>query len=89
MRLCDLQVHQVVEIVSISSVNYDAIVDLLELIKKILDRLDIYTELPPMVTTNEIVVQILIELLSTIALATKQVRQGRFSESIFAEKYLT
>jgi len=79
----------VVEIVSISSVNYDAIVDLLELIKKILDRLDIYTELPPMVTTNEIVVQILIELLSTIALATKQVRQGRFSESIFAEKYLT
>jgi hypothetical protein len=33
---------------------------------------------------NEIVVRILVELLSTLALATKQIKQGSFSESVFA-----
>ena len=40
---------------------------------------------------TEIVVKILVELLSTLALATKQIKQGKPSESVFGEVlyYLT
>ena len=34
---------------------------------------------------TEIVVKILVELLSTLALATKQIKEGKSSESIFGE----
>ena len=34
---------------------------------------------------TEIVVKIMVELLSTLALATKQIRQGRLSESVFPD----
>jgi signal recognition particle GTPase len=40
---------------------------------------------------TEIVVKILVELLSTLALATKQIKEGKTSESVFGEVlcYLT
>jgi hypothetical protein len=53
-----------------------------------LERLDIYTKLPPTVAMTEIVVKILGELLSTLALATRQIKQGKPSESVFDEKLL-
>jgi hypothetical protein len=61
-------------------------VDLLESIEHFLKRLDIYTKVPPTPAMTEIVVKILVELLSTLALATKQIRQGRPSESVFADE---
>jgi hypothetical protein len=36
----------------------------------------------------EIVVKIMVELLSTLALATKQIRQGRLSEPVFTGVFL-
>ena len=64
---------------------------MLESIEHFLNRLDIYTKIPPTVPTTEMVVKILVELLSTLALATKQMKEGRSSESIFGEAlyYLT
>jgi hypothetical protein len=40
---------------------------------------------------TEMVVKIIVELLSTLALATKQMKEGKSSESIFGEAvyYLT
>jgi len=38
---------------------------------------------------DEIVVKIMIELLSTLALATRELNQGRSSESIVADFYVT
>jgi hypothetical protein len=67
------------------SADFDALVDLLESIEHFLKRLDIYTKVPPTPAMTEIVVKILVELLSTLALATKQIRQGRLSESVFAD----
>ena len=58
--------------------------DLLESIDHFLKRLDIYTKVPPTPAMTEIVVKIMVELLSTLALATKHIRQGRPSESNFA-----
>jgi hypothetical protein len=62
--------------------GYDALVDLLESIEHFLRRLDIYTKIPPTDAMTEIIVKILVELLSTLALVTKQIQQGIPSESI-------
>jgi ERCC4-related helicase len=64
---------------------------LLESIEHFLNRLDIYTKIPPTVAMTEMIVKILAELLSALALATKQIKQGKPSESVFGEVlyYLT
>ena len=61
--------------------SYDALVDLLESIQHFLNRLDIYTRIPATATMDEIVVKIIVEVLTTLALATKELKQGRSSES--------
>lgn len=45
-----------------------------------LRRLDIYTKIPPTPAMTEILLKILIELLSALAIGTQQVKQGRLSE---------
>ncbi|KAI0294552.1 hypothetical protein BC826DRAFT_316560 [Russula brevipes] len=69
---CDIQMYQAVKDVG---ANYDALVDLLESIERFLNRLDIYTKITPTAAMAEMVVKIMVELLSTLALATKQVKQ--------------
>ena len=53
----------------VDSSNY-MLVELLESIETFLKRLDIYTQIPPTAALDEMVVKIMMELLSTIALAT-------------------
>ena len=67
-----------------ASSDFDALEDLLESIELFLNRLDIYTKVPPTSAMTEIVVKIMVELLSTLALATKQIRQGKPSEFVRA-----
>ena len=45
-----------------------------------LKRLEIYSTIPPTPILTEAVVKIIVELLSVLALASKQINQGRFSE---------
>ena len=66
------------------SSSYDALVDLFECIGNFLKRLRIYTDIPLTPSMMDIIVQIIVELLSVFALATKQIKQGRFSEYIVA-----
>lgn len=62
--------------------GYDALVDLLASFGNFLNILHIYAgALPPPTLTN-VLVKIIIELISTLVLATKQVEQGRFSEFV-------
>jgi hypothetical protein len=79
--------------------NYDALVDLFGSTESSLSRLEIYTKIPffflesinvrlrdkiPFTwAMTDIVVKLMVEVLSTLALATKQVNQGRLSESLF------
>jgi hypothetical protein len=58
---------------------------LLESIGHFLNRLEIYTETPPTEAMNEMIVKILVELLSTLALTTKEIQQGKLSESIVGD----
>jgi hypothetical protein len=67
------------------SADFDALVDFLESIELFLKRLDIYTKVDPTPAMNEIVVKIMVELISTLALVTKQIEQGRTSESVFSD----
>ena len=62
------------------SSSYDALVELFECIGGFLKRLRIYTDLPLTPLMMEISVKIMVELLSVLALATKQIKQGRFSK---------
>ena len=43
-------------------------------------RLDVYTKIPPTPMMMDLIVKIMAELLSVLALATKQIKQGRFSK---------
>ncbi|KAH9018545.1 hypothetical protein EDB84DRAFT_1679286 [Lactarius hengduanensis] len=60
------------------SSSYDALVDLFECLGNFLKRLRIYTDLPLTHSMTDIGVKIMVELLSVLALATKQIKQGRF-----------
>ena len=69
--------HQAVSGVSSS---YDALLDLFECLGNFLERLQIYTTIPPTPIVTDIIIKIMVELLSVLALATKQIKQGRFSK---------
>ena len=64
--------------------SYDALVELFAAFENFLSRLGIYTEIPFTPVLTNVLVKIIVELLSTLALATKQVKQGRFSEFVLA-----
>ena len=78
----DIQVPQAVKFVSAS---YDALVDLFASFENFLSRLGIYTGFPPTPALTNVLVKIIVELLSTLALATKQVKQGRLSEFVMVD----
>ena len=56
--------------------------ELLEELGNTLNRLGIYTKVPPTKEMTELVIKKLVNLISTLAVATKQVKQGRLGESI-------
>jgi hypothetical protein len=83
----EIQAYQTVEGVI---AGYDALVDLLESIEHFLNRLDIYTKIPPTVAMTEMVVKILVQLLSALALVTKQIKQeDQVSPPSVRQNYLT
>ena len=61
------------------SSSYDALLDLFECLGNFLNRLEIYTTIPSTPTMTNIIIKIMVELLSVLALATKQIKLGRFS----------
>ena len=71
--------------------DYDTLAVLLESIEHFLIRLDIYTKITHTVSMTGIIVNILVEILSILALATKQLQEGKLSESVLGETlyYLT
>jgi hypothetical protein len=65
--------------------SYDALLDLLESIEHLLNPLNIYTQIPPTPAMDEMMVKIMVELLSTLALTTKELKQGRLSEPVLTD----
>ena len=61
--------------------SYDSLVDIFESIENFLIRLKIYTEIPPSEApaVTGIVTKIMATLITVLALATEQMKQGRLS----------
>jgi hypothetical protein len=78
-HFCDVQLNQAAN--GVNS-NYGALVDLLESIEGFLRRAAIYIWIPPTAVMDETVFNIIVELLSVLALATKKFKQGRSSEYV-------
>jgi hypothetical protein len=79
VHLPDIQTYQAVKD---ALEDYDTLADLLQSVEHFLNRLDIYTKIPPTDGMTEIIVKILVELLSILALATKQLQKRKLGESV-------
>jgi hypothetical protein len=65
-----------------ASTSYDALIDLLQSIEHFMDRLDIYTRVPSTGAMTEIIVKIMVEMISMLALVMKQIKQKQPSECV-------
>jgi hypothetical protein len=64
--------------------SYDALAELFECVANFIGRLRIYSQIPFEPTMSGLIIRILVEVLSVLALATKQIRQGRLSTPLIS-----
>lgn len=62
--------------------NQDVLIDIFLRIESFFMRLESYTEVPPTAAMTDVIVKIMTEMLSLLAIATKEINQGRSSELI-------
>jgi uncharacterized membrane protein len=67
--------------------SYDALIDIFEYIDNFLRRLMIYSEIEPTLAMTEVIIKIMVELLSVLALATTQISQGKLSKSSLVDSH--
>jgi hypothetical protein len=60
--------------------SQDTLIDVFERIEMFFRRLDVYTEVPPTNEMMDLIVQIIVEVLSILGIATKEIKQGRISK---------
>ena len=60
--------------------SHDTLVDIFERIERFFRRLEIYTDLQPTAEMTDIIIEIMIEVISILGIATKEIRQGRISK---------
>ena len=58
----------------------DTLIEIFERIEMFFRRLEIYTEVPATKEMMEIIVQILVEVLSILGIATKKIKESRMSK---------
>jgi hypothetical protein len=58
----------------------DTLMDIFERIESFFRRLETYTEVPQTTEMMDTIVLIMVEVLSILGVATKEIRQGRMSE---------
>jgi hypothetical protein len=60
--------------------SQDTLIDIFERIENFFRRLESYTAVPPTPEMMDIIAKIMVEVLSILAIATKEIKQGRTSE---------
>ena len=63
-----------------ASASQDKLIELFNQIERFFVRLEIYTGLTPTAVMTNIIVEIMVEILTILAIATKEVKSGRLSE---------
>ena len=61
--------------------SQDILIDIFVRIESFFKRLESYTEVRPTDAMTDVIVKIMIEVLSILAIATKEIKQGRSSGS--------
>jgi hypothetical protein len=64
--------------------SFDILAELLESIEYFVGRLKIYTRISPTPELDKIIVKLIVELISTLALVTKKLARRRLRESAFS-----
>ncbi|KAH9040448.1 hypothetical protein EDB85DRAFT_1886960 [Lactarius pseudohatsudake] len=57
--------------------SHDTLIDIFERIENFFKRLEAYTEVPQTAAMTDVIVEIMVEVLSIFAIATKEIKQGR------------
>jgi hypothetical protein len=60
--------------------SQDTLINIFERIEMFFRRLEIYTEVPVTTEMMDMIVQIMVEVLSILGIATKEIKQGRMSK---------
>jgi hypothetical protein len=60
--------------------SQDTLLDVFERIENFFRRLEVYAEVPPTPEMMDIIVKVMVEVLSILAIATKEIKQGLPSE---------
>jgi hypothetical protein len=63
-----------------ASASQDKLIELFNRIEHFFRRLEIYTGITPTTAMTDMVVEIMVEVLTILAIATKEVKRGRLSE---------
>ena len=58
------------------------LIDIFVRIESFFKRLDTYTEVRPTVAMTDVIVNVMVEVLSILAIATKEIKEGRSSKLI-------
>jgi hypothetical protein len=75
----DVQVFQSVKDVRASQ---ESLIDLFNRIESFFSRLEIYIAVSPTAVMTDVLVQIMVEILTVLGIATKEIKRGRMSELI-------
>jgi len=60
--------------------SQDTLIDVFERMESFFQRLEVYTRVSPPPEMIDIIVKIMVEVLSILGMATKEMKQGRMSE---------
>ena len=63
------------------------LIDIFVRIEGFFKRLDSYTEVQPTVAMTDVIVKMMVEILSILAIATKEIKQGRSSKITYVNKF--
>jgi hypothetical protein len=75
---CHTDIFQVAKALGASHcISQSALPELFQLIERFFIRLDTYTKVPPTLKMKEIMVKVMAEVLSVLAIATKELEQGK------------
>ena len=62
--------------------SQEVLINIFMRIESFFKRLDTYTEVRPTVAMTDVIVNVMIEVLSILAIATKEIKEGRSSKLI-------
>ena len=72
--------HCIPQVAKDARASQDTVIDIFERIEMFFRRLEVYIQVLPTTEMMDIIIQIMVEVLSILGIATKEIKQGRLSE---------